>query len=634
MRTRSLPLLPLLPLMLGGLLLLVSGSPFAAGYAVEATDRAHIREDIAVVWAMPDGKQGLLEIRPASGAGRRLSYAYTQRNPQIVLAPEQPGAYALVLVVDGAVEASRPLTVFLPEASVDAPAGAGAGETVDVAWTGPVSRNDRLTFATPGAGPIRGASYAYVGNLRGGPARLRAPADAGAYEVVYVSGDTVLARAPIRVGSVSATLTVPDRVHAGGPVRVSWDGPLNTQDSVTFASRDGDPLPRASYAYVGNHGDHQAVLTASETPGDYDVVYVSSGRVIGRAPVRVTDAGVTLDAAAEVPALTQFAVQWDGAGNQGDRVQVLAGDGSLAAYGYVDPNTPEVRLGAPAEPGDYSLVYVSRGGREMARRPLSVLPPPAAPGELLVEQGRTVLGADDAVGVILDASGSMLQRIDGERRIAIARDTLTALVRDTLPTGTGFALRVFGHREADSCRTDLEIPLGPLKPDRAIAVIGAIDAMNLAKTPLGHSIALAAADLDGVAGQRVLLVVTDGEETCDGDPAAAIQRLRDLGWEVRVNIVGLAIDDPALAETFRAWAALGGGAYFGADDRDGLGQALTRAVTCPYRVAAVDSGTTVATGRPGELLALPAGDYRVLWGNGRETPVSVLSNQTTRIELE
>jgi hypothetical protein len=620
--------------MLGCLLLMAAESPFAAEYAVEATDRAHIRQDIEVAWTLPEGKRGLLEIRPGAGTGRRLSYAYTQRNPQIILAPEQPGAYALVLVVDGVVEASRPLTVFMPEASVEVPASAGAGETIDVSWTGPVSRNDRLTFAEPGSGPLRGASYAYVGNLRSGPARLRAPADAGTYEVVYVSGDTVLARAPIRVGSVGATLTVPARVHAGGPVRVSWDGPLNTQDSVTFAARDGGPLPAASYAYVGNHSDHQAVLTASETPGDYDVVYVSSGRVIGRAPIRVTDAGVTLDAAAEVQALTQFAAQWDGSGNQGDRIQVLAADGSVAAYGYVDPNTPEVRLGAPAEPGGYALVYVSRGGREMARRPVAVLPPPAEPGELLVEQGRTAFGADDAVGVILDASGSMLQRIDGERRIAIARDTLTALVLDTLPAGTGFALRVFGHREADSCRTDLEIPLGPLQPDRAVAVIGAIDAMNLAKTPLGHSIALAAADLDGVGGQRVLVVVTDGEETCDGDTAAAIQRLRDLGWEIRVNIVGLAIDDPTLVETFRAWAALGGGAYFGADDRDGLGRALTRAVTGPYRVAAVDSGTIVATGRPGELLSLPAGDYRVLRGNRRETPVSVLSNETTRIELE
>lgn len=611
-------------------------APFAHAqeYALDAADSAHIRQDIEVTWTMPEGMQGLLEILPVEGTGKRISYAYTQRNPQVVLAPEQPGEYRLVLKVERSIRASRPLAVVLPEASVDVPASAGAGESIDVTWSGPVNRNDRLTFAERGSGPLRGASYAYVGNLRGGPGSLRTPADAGAYDVVYVSGSTVLARAPIQVGSVSASLTVPDRVHAGGAVRVGWEGPLNAQDTVRFAARDGASLTGGSYAYVGNHPDGRAVLTASEVPGDYDIVYVSSGRVIGRAPIQVTDASVLLDAAAEVAALRQFPVNWEGAGNQGDRIRLLNAGGKQSTYGYIDPNTSVVRLVAPPESGPFELVYVSRGGREMARRPLTVLPPPAPPGELLVEQGRASLGPRDAVGIILDASGSMLQRIGGDRRIAIARDTLTALLQDRIPAGVGFALRVFGHREAGSCRTDLEIPLAPLDPTRAAAVIDGIDAMNLAKTPLGRSIALAADDLDGVNGQRVLIVVTDGEETCDGDPAATIQRLRDLGWDIRVNIVGLAIDDPALVETFRAWAALGGGSYFGARDRGALGEALSRAVAGPFRVTGMDSEDVVATGRPGRPLTLPAGDYQLHWGAGRTKTVTVSAGQATKIELD
>jgi hypothetical protein len=138
---------------------------------------------------------------------------------------------------------------------------------------------------------------------------------------------------------------------------------------------------------------------------------------------------------------------------------------------------------------------------------------------------------------------------------------LTGLVRDNLPAGVGFALRMFGHREAGSCRTDPDMRPGPLDAAQAPEVIAGIDAMNLAKTPLGRSIALAAEDLDAVTGRRVIVVVTDGEETCDGDPAAAIQRLRDLGWDLRLNIVELAIDDPSLAKRFRAWAALSNGGY-------------------------------------------------------------------------
>jgi len=36
------------------------------------------------------------------------------------------------------------------------------------------------------------------------------------------------------------------------------------------------------------------------------------------------------------------------------------------------------------------------------------------------------------------------------------------------------------------------------------------------------------------------------------------------GTSVRINIVGLAIDDPTLAATFRHWADAGSGAYFDA----------------------------------------------------------------------
>jgi Mg-chelatase subunit ChlD len=615
-------------------LLLLVQPVLAQAYALEAPERAHIREELEVQWTLPAGERGLLEIRPVAGPGRRLSYAYTQRQPQRLLAPDAPGDYELVLVVDRAVRASQPLFVVLPEATVDVPARAGAGETIAVTWSGPDSRGDRLTFAARDGGPLRGMSYVYVGNLRGKPGRLRAPADAGAYDVVYVSGSTVLARAPIQVGDVSADLTVPAQVHAGGPVSVRWDGPRNDRDVITFAVRDGAPLAAASYAYVSNHDDNTAVLTASETPGAYDVVYVSSDRVIGRAPIDVTASRVALDAAAEVEALRQFAVTWQGAGNQGDRIDLLDAEGELATYGYVDPNEPAVRLVAPVEIGPHQLVYRSRGGREMARRPIAITTPPAVPGQLLVEQARAALAPDDAVGIILDASGSMLQRLDGERRIAIARDTLTGLLQETLPAGVGFALRVFGHREAGSCRTDLELPLAPLDPARAIAVIRDIEAMNLAKTPLGHSIALAVKDLDGVTGRRILIVVTDGEETCEGDPAAAIQRLRDLGWDIRVNIVGLAIDDPALAETFRAWAALGNGSYFSAADRDALGQALARAATGPYRVTPADSDQVVASGRPGELLTLPAGEYRVRWGDAGTRRVTVHPDSVTRAVLE
>jgi hypothetical protein len=106
--------------------------------------------------------------------------------------------------------------------------------------------------------------------------------------------------------------------------------------------------------------------------------------------------------------------------------------------------------------------------------------------------------------------------------------------------------------------------------------------------------------------------VTDGEETCDGDAAAAIRELRARGTDVRVNIVGFAIDELMLQETFAEWARLGNGKYFNAQDGRELAASLRESIEVPYAV--VDAGgTTVATGAVnGAPVAVEAGTYRVV----------------------
>ena len=144
---------------------------------------------------------------------------------------------------------------------------------------------------------------------------------------------------------------------------------------------------------------------------------------------------------------------------------------------------------------------------------------------------------------ILDASGSMLKRLpDGQRRIAVAHSALSDLVENTLPPGTPFAFRAFGLEE-DACRSELLLPLGPLDPAAAAAAIRDVPAINLARTAIARSLALAAADLAGQEPPLVIVLVTDGEETCDGDIDAEIARIKEQGIDLRLTIVGFAIDD-------------------------------------------------------------------------------------------
>lgn len=234
---------------------------------------------------------------------------------------------------------------------------------------------------------------------------------------------------------------------------------------------------------------------------------------------------------------------------------------------------------------------------------------PPGPGSLSVEAGDAI--AANAVELILDASGSMLQRLEGKRRIEIARSVLTDLVNETIPAGTMLALRVFGHRKPDACDTDLAVPLQPLERGKVASVIQSTQAMNLARTPIGESLARVADDLESVKGQKLIILITDGEETCDGDPADSIAELKAAGHDVRVNIVGFAIDDAALEAEFESWARMGGGLYFNAGSAKELDQALKDAMRPKFQVLD-ETGAIIAAGTTGtEELELPSGSYTV-----------------------
>lgn len=219
-----------------------------------------------------------------------------------------------------------------------------------------------------------------------------------------------------------------------------------------------------------------------------------------------------------------------------------------------------------------------------------------------------------ATAIILDASGSMLQRLGGERRIEIAKRGLLQAVSQKIPPGTPVSLRVFGHKEAGSCRSDLELPLKPLDIGAARQIISSIQARNLARTPIADSLALVRQDLAQAKGPRTIVLVTDGEETCEGDPEAVIRELISEGFDVRLNIIGFALDDPDLEQTFGKWARLGGGEYFSATDKQSFDLAVAKALQVAYTVIDA-SGTAIAHGNMGgDPVALPPGNYQVRVG--------------------
>jgi von Willebrand factor type A domain len=249
--------------------------------------------------------------------------------------------------------------------------------------------------------------------------------------------------------------------------------------------------------------------------------------------------------------------------------------------------------------------------------------------------GQATLATDVGVDLILDNSGSMLQALGDERRIDIAKLVLTDLIEETLPSGIPLALRVFGD-EPDSCETDLAIDLAPLDGDVAVDRIASIESVDGVKTPLAAALERVAADLSGVDGPKIVVLVTDGEETCGGNPQRAIRELVNQGIDVRVNIVGFAVDDEGLKKQFEEWARIGGGRFFDAAGADDLGEAIAAALQPPFEVRD-PAGAVIASGVvDGDAVRVPPGTYTVevrsdpprdfpdaVVGNGEELEMSL-----------
>lgn len=244
--------------------------------------------------------------------------------------------------------------------------------------------------------------------------------------------------------------------------------------------------------------------------------------------------------------------------------------------------------------------------------------PPLPPGTLSVVSpngpggapGPVAVGQNVAIELLLDTSGSMLERFGGKRRIDIAKSVLQSLVLENLPAGVPVALRVFTQRPK-SCASELAVPLGPLNPAAMAATIGRLSVKRSVNTPLAAAIARVGSDLSAVTGPRIVVVVSDGQESCGGNPTKAVRSLRAGGADVTLNIVGLGLDK-ASRKAIGKLARLGGGTYFDARDPDQLAKAIGAATSAPFAVYDA-AGTKVAGGIVnGEPVPLPPGSYKVV----------------------
>ena len=160
-------------------------------------------------------------------------------------------------------------------------------------------------------------------------------------------------------------------------------------------------------------------------------------------------------------------------------------------------------------------------------------PAPQAPPSCIPE--RSPSEAPEVV-LVVDASGSMDESIPGaSSRMEASRRSIADLL-DALPEDVDVGLVEFSdcgsiNRDrfySSSERGELKGRVNALRPDK--------------KTPLARAVERAGTVTSSMV-DGVIVVVTDGEDSCKGDPCAAARRVASSKPNVKINVIDISGDD-------------------------------------------------------------------------------------------
>jgi Ca-activated chloride channel family protein len=147
---------------------------------------------------------------------------------------------------------------------------------------------------------------------------------------------------------------------------------------------------------------------------------------------------------------------------------------------------------------------------------------------------------------MLDASGSMFAKWENTLRITVAKKMLAQFV-DSLRTDENLelALRVYGHqydRRLHKCNdSKLEVPFNESNHDAIIQKLRIIKPKGT--TPIAYSLEQAGSDFpEGDDVRNIIIIITDGIESCDGDPCAVSLSLQKKGIFLKPFVIGIGMD--------------------------------------------------------------------------------------------
>lgn len=205
------------------------------------------------------------------------------------------------------------------------------------------------------------------------------------------------------------------------------------------------------------------------------------------------------------------------------------------------------------------------------------------------------LCTEDAM-VVLDASGSMSNdgwRNGSESARTISRiDLMRYALGKVLPSVTRFrrvGLMTYGPTVTpglfNQC-DNIELNLRPT-PNAAARIMASVQSLVPAGgTPLTRAVERGAEVLDFRNKPGVIVVLTDGEDTCGGSPCRVGKELHAVAEQLTIHVIGLRVkglsgkDEGRIPET-QCLAGYNGGLYLVPETTDDLIAALMKTLGCP-----------------------------------------------------
>ncbi|PPA69082.1 VWA domain-containing protein [Jeotgalibacillus proteolyticus] len=176
--------------------------------------------------------------------------------------------------------------------------------------------------------------------------------------------------------------------------------------------------------------------------------------------------------------------------------------------------------------------------------------------------------------ILLDASSSMLLDVDGEQKMMVAKDAVLDFGK-TIGAASEVSLYVYGHegtqededRELSCSTIDEIVPMGEYNEEKFYESVNGVEAKGW--TPLAEAIKKAKEDSSQYEGKLTVFIVSDGMETCGGDPIAEAEAFVEEDEDRKVNIIGFNVDEES-EEQLKKVAEAGLGDYLAADTAEDL----------------------------------------------------------------